>query len=160
MVLAMLQPQDDLLLLLTAAWSAANERVLARTAAAGFGDLRPSHGYLFQHLIPGPLPVGEVARRLGVTPQGASKAIGELEAMGYLGRRADEADQRARIVALTERGWAAVEAGRVARAEVTAELRAMVGEAEAERLIASLRRLAVASGGLAALTGRRLRLPR
>ena len=51
----MLQPDEDLTLLLTAAWSAANEGVLRRLEADGFGDLRPSHGYVFQHLVPGPL---------------------------------------------------------------------------------------------------------
>ena len=156
----MLQPEDDLLLLLTAAWSAANDGVLRRIAAAGFGDLRPSHGYVFQHLIPGPTPVGELARRLGMTAQGASKAVGELEEMGYVSRRPAEGDQRARIVELTERGWGAIEAGRVARAEVTAELRDLVGQEEAERLVAALRRLARESGGLERLTGRRLRPPR
>jgi DNA-binding MarR family transcriptional regulator len=156
----MLPPEEDLTLLLTAAWSAANEGVLRRLAAAGFGDLRPSHGYVFQHLVPGPAPIGELSRRLGMTPQGASKAVAELESMGYVRRKPDPADQRARIVALSERGWGAIEAGRVARAEVTAELRDRIGEPEARRLIAALRRLAEASGGLAALSGRRLRPPR
>jgi DNA-binding MarR family transcriptional regulator len=154
-----IDPRDDLSLLFTAAAAAANEHVVQHIAEAGFGDLRVSHGYVFQHVVPGPVSIGELAARLGMTAQGASKATVELEGMGYLRRRPGE-DARTRLVELTERGWAAVEAARAARAEVNAEIRALLGPDDADALLRTLRRTAEETGGLAALASRRLRPPR
>jgi DNA-binding MarR family transcriptional regulator len=152
-----LSPEDDLVLLFTALHAGCDAEVTRRIAAAGFPDLRPAHGYVFQHLVAGPVRVTELARRLGMTAQGASKAVGELERLGYVLRQQDARDQRNRFVELTARGWAAIEAGRVARAEVTAELCDMLGAEEGERLVAALRQLAERTGGLRELLARRLR---
>ena len=85
-------------------------------AAEGFADARFGHGFVFQHLVAGPLPIGDLARAMDVTQQRASKATAELEALGYVRREPDPADARVRRIALTERGWAAIEAARRARA--------------------------------------------
>ena len=72
---------------------------------------------MFQHLVPGPLPVGALARRMGVSQQAASKAAAELERLGYLERSADPADgARAPARRSSPRGEAAVRAGREVRA--------------------------------------------
>src|SRR5579885_1202213 len=101
-----LPPERDLPLLFAALHAAANANVVRRIAAAGHPDLRPTHGYVFQHLIPGPSRITELADKLGMTLQGASKLVIELERLGYVTRRPDPADGRNRIVELTERGWA------------------------------------------------------
>jgi DNA-binding MarR family transcriptional regulator len=152
-----LPPDHDLVLLFTALNAACDADVVRRITAAGFGDLRPTHGYVFQHLVAGAIPISELARRLGMTPQGASKLVIELERNGYVARQTDLEDRRSHTVTLTERGWAAIEAGRAARAAITAELRAILGEPAAEALVASLQRLAEQTGGLRALLARRLR---
>jgi DNA-binding MarR family transcriptional regulator len=150
-------PDQDLTLLLAALDAAASAAILRRMAEAGHPGVRPTHGYVFQHLIPGPARVTELAPKLGMTPQGASKLVGELERLGYVERRADPTDGRNRLVALTARGWAAIEAGRAARAAVTADLRAALGEPAAADLIATLGRLAEQTGALRDLLARRLR---
>lgn len=150
------EPRDDLTLLLTAASASANERVLQRLATRDFADLRYSHGFLIQHLVTGPIAVSTLAERLGITQQGASKALSELEAMGYTRRNVAEFDQRVRLAELTDRGWGAIEAARQARAAVTEELLGLLG-ADAPAFLAALRRLAEASGGLERLLSRRLR---
>jgi DNA-binding MarR family transcriptional regulator len=124
---------------------------------AGFTDLRPAHGYVFQHLVEGPMRVTELARKLGMTAQGASKSVIELERMGYVVRQSDPGDQRNRPVALTEHGWEAIEAARAARAVVNAELLASAGSGAAENLLSMLQRLAERTGGLRELLARRLR---
>ncbi|MEU3275652.1 helix-turn-helix domain-containing protein [Streptomyces antibioticus] len=53
--------------------------VQGQLAEQGFGDLRFSHGYVFQHLIDEEPTVGELAAHLAMTQQGASKAVAELE---------------------------------------------------------------------------------
>jgi DNA-binding MarR family transcriptional regulator len=152
-----LPPDQDLVLLFTALHAACDAEVVRRIAAEGYGDLRPAHGYVFQHLIPGPARVSDLAAKLGMTAQGASKLVIELEGFGYVARQTDPGDRRSHTVSLTERGWAAIESGRQARAAVTAQLREVLGEPAADALVASLQQLAEQTGGLRTLLARRLR---
>jgi DNA-binding MarR family transcriptional regulator len=139
---------------------ALNERVTARIAAAGHPDLRFSHGFVFQHMVPGPLPIGELARRLSVSQQAASKAALELERLGYLERSPDPSDGRVRRVGLSARGRAAVEAGREARAAVAEELAATLGRERAAALRGELLAALDAAGGMEAVRARRVPLVR
>ena len=59
--------QLDVVLAALFAGLALNERVTERLHADGFDDVRFSHGFVFQHLVPGPLAVGELARRIPPT---------------------------------------------------------------------------------------------
>ena len=112
---------------------------------------------MFQHLVPGPLPVGELARRMGVSQQAASKAAAELERLGYLERSPDPADARVRRLALSARGREAVAAGRDARARG----RGRAGASRSgPRRAAALRRALLdaleAAGGVEAVRARRV----
>lgn len=149
-------PDRDLTLLFTALAAECDARVRARMAEAGHGEVRTVHGYVFQHLLVGPVRVTDLAGLLGMTAQGASKVVAEMERVGYAARRADPQDSRVRLVELTPRGRAAVEAGRTARAEVTAELLGELGQA-AEDFLVSLGGLAERTGALRELLARRLR---
>jgi len=150
-------PERDLVILLTALHAGATTAVTRRMDDAGFADLRPAHGYVFQHLVEGPARVTELARKLGMTAQGASKSVIELEQMGYVVRQSDPGDQRYRPVALTQRGWEAIEAARAARAVVNAELFAAAGPSAGEGLLALFQLLAERTGDLRELLARRLR---
>ncbi|MGA7672372.1 MAG: MarR family transcriptional regulator [Nitrolancea sp.] len=150
-------PEEDLTLLVTALHAAFDTKTLTRLAEAGFGDLRQVHGYVFQHLVPGPIRVSDLAHKLGMTPQGASKFVIELEGLGYVRRRVDPDDQRNRMVELTEHGWDGINATRRIRVEINEDARALLGEADTTQLIDALRRLAEQTGGLQELLGRRLR---
>ena len=135
------------------------EQVQARIAAEGFADARFGHGFVFQHLVGGPLAIGDLARAMDVTQQRASKATAELEALGYVRREPDPADARVRRIALTERGWAAIEAARRARAGILDDVRARLGGervAAAEELLRDVLR---ETGADAAVSARRVRLP-
>ena len=122
---------------LFAGWALADE-VQRRIAADGMDDLRFADGVVFQHLVPEPRTIGSLAERLGVTQQAASKAVADLERRGYVRRAADPGDGRARLVGLTERGEAAIEAGRRHRAAVQRELAARLGEERVEAARATL----------------------
>ncbi|MFH8573898.1 MarR family winged helix-turn-helix transcriptional regulator [Streptomyces sp. NPDC017993] len=121
---------------------ASSQLVQEQLAEQGFGDLRFSHGYVFQHLVDDARPtVGELAAKLDMTQQGASKAVVELERLGYVERVADPQDARARRVALTAHGRAAVAAARRARSAVDERLAARFGAdrlAEHRALLAQL----------------------
>jgi DNA-binding MarR family transcriptional regulator len=133
------------------------DRTLERLHARGHTLLRVSHGYLFQHLIDGPVTVGELAQRLGVTQQAVSKTAAELSAAGYVQRMPDATDGRVRRVALTDRGRDAVRDTREVRAELVGELAEKLGADRVE----SARRILLAAldiaGGTTAVRHRRVR---
>src|SRR6185295_13655061 len=135
------------------------EKIQRRMAQDGFDDARFGHGFVFQHLVAGPRTIGELARAMEVTQQRASKATAELEALGYVRREADPGDARVRRVALTERGRAAIESARRARAEVVGELRDKLGPARVQAAEALLRDVLRAIGAEHAIRARRVRLP-
>ncbi|WP_202609568.1 MarR family winged helix-turn-helix transcriptional regulator [Herbidospora solisilvae] len=148
-------PSRDLTLLFTALAAACDERVRARMAEAGFPEVRSVHGYVFQHLLTGPVRVTDLAGLLGMTPQGASKVAAEMERIGYVTRRVSGEDQRVRALELTDRGREAVEAGRAARAAVTGELLAALPDPEP--FLDALTTLSEQTGALRDLMARRLR---
>jgi DNA-binding MarR family transcriptional regulator len=83
---------------------------------AGFGDIRAPHASVFPFVPPEGIRVSELAKRAHVRKQTMAQAVDELEQMGYVERRADPRDRRARLVLLTPRGKAvppvAISAGR------------------------------------------------
>jgi DNA-binding MarR family transcriptional regulator len=133
---------------------------LRRLHAAGHPDLRISHGFVVQHLVKGPVRIGDLATGMGVTQQAASKAVAELAALGYVDRVADPADGRVRRVGLSARGRAAVATTRAVRADIALELAAALG---ADRVEAA-RRAAIDAldwaGGAEAVRRRRVPAPR
>ena len=130
---------------------------LLDTLRADFPDVRYAHGFLFQQLVEGPRPVGEVAENLGVTSQAISKAVRELERLGYVERAASPEDARVRLLALSARGRAVVEASRAARARLNAELAATLGEGRVRDAAETLRSALAARDGMHAVTSRRVR---
>jgi DNA-binding MarR family transcriptional regulator len=150
----------DVALVVTALAAHVQDENVRYVAERGFGDLRPSHGYVFQHLTTGPKSIGALARALGMTPQGASKAVIELEELGYVERQVSGTDARSRAVALTDRGRAAVQASRRARARTNEALLAPLTDRQRSAFLRSLRAVTEEAGALEAMFERRLRPPR
>jgi DNA-binding MarR family transcriptional regulator len=127
--------------LLGMAFRAATDEVHARMADQGYADIRPSHGYAFQFLSWRPEGVTAVALgvHLGVTKQAAVQLADDLDKRGYIERRADPADRRARLIFLTQRGWDAIACGVAAWKEVEDRWAALIGGPDhLERLRADL----------------------
>jgi DNA-binding MarR family transcriptional regulator len=135
-----------------------NRQVLGEMQRAGFGDLRESHGYLVQHLLRGPHSVGQLAKLLGVSQQAVSKTVAELTSAGYLEVVPGE-DARVRLVQLSARGQASVQAARRFRERVEVRLKRRLGERRARQLHASLLELLDELGGLEQVAARRVPLP-
>ncbi|MBF6333134.1 MarR family winged helix-turn-helix transcriptional regulator [Nocardia transvalensis] len=125
-------PAQDLPLLLLAAAAEVSDAVQAGVAAAGFTDVRPAHGFAFVRMAPDGATVGEIADHLGVTKQAASQLVEELVNKGYAQRNPHPHDARARLITLTDRGWAVTRAADAAQAEFTSRWAATLG---AETLI-------------------------
>lgn len=138
---------------------ALGDEVLEHLHNRGHPALRFSHGLVFQHLLQTTPTVGELAERMAVTQQAASKRVVELERLGYVRRVADEADARRRLVTLTERGLDAVEQGRAARRAIDERLRRRVRPAQLQQTREVLLELLQASGMAESIRSRRLRWP-
>lgn len=149
----------DLATLSWLAGSAANEFLLAAIRAAGHPHLRISHGYVFQLLVGGPKSIGAIAEQMGVTQQAASKAVAELTGLGYLSTVPCSTDRRVRRIALSKRGEEALEAARLARADLDARLLSTLGAETIAGARRALSALLDATGGMEATIQRRVRAP-
>jgi DNA-binding MarR family transcriptional regulator len=135
---------------------AANRQLLLEMRQAGFGEVRESHGFLFQHLLRGPQSVGELARLLGVTQQAVSKTVAELTRAAYLESVPGE-DARVRRVRLSARGRACVVASRKLRARLERRLAKAVGAKRLQQAQEALADALAALGGLDAVKQRQVR---
>jgi DNA-binding MarR family transcriptional regulator len=114
-----------------------NEGVVAR----GF-EARPAWGFAFARLAPDGATVTELAGHLGVTKQAASQLVDEIVRKGYAERRPHPGDARARLVVLTERGWACTRAAEEAAAEAVRSWTDVLGESDVRALGDRLGRIA------------------
>jgi DNA-binding MarR family transcriptional regulator len=83
-------------------------------AERGFPDVRPAHGFAFARLAASPATTAELAAHLGMTKQAAGELVQGLVDRGYVGRRPDPTDRRARLLFLTDRGTACTRAAEAA----------------------------------------------
>jgi DNA-binding MarR family transcriptional regulator len=94
----------NLAVLMREAFVALNDLVLARLAERGHGDVRAAHGAVFQYLDESGTTVSVLAERAQITKQAMAELVHYLEARGYVIRKPDPDDRRAKLVLPTERG--------------------------------------------------------
>jgi DNA-binding MarR family transcriptional regulator len=134
--------------LLSAATRLGVEEMRAELAARGYGDVRPALGYALNAVGPDGTTAARLAADLGMTKQGAAKLVGTLVAGGYLRRREHAGDARARLLTLTARGEAVLDAAASAQRRIEARWAGVAGGAEAAALRRALEAvLAAAYGG-------------
>ena len=125
--------------LLRVPWEAVRTRMLTRLRESGFDDFEPAHFTVFRYPSPDGARPSELAARLGISKQSLSYLLRELERLGYLERRPDPADLRAKRVVVSRRGKAAIAIIRSAVAELEREWAEQLGA----RRYAQLRSLLV-----------------
>jgi DNA-binding MarR family transcriptional regulator len=135
-----------------------NELVMKRVVRRGFKGVRESHGYLIQHLIESDRSITELARRMDVTQQAASKKVAELLTLGIL-EAAPGKDRRAKRIRLSRRGWQCVHLGRRARALLEKRLVVTAGKKNYTQVKSTLLTCLEALGGVDRIRSRRIRLP-
>lgn len=81
-------------------------------AGQGFDDQGRSDGYVFRALGAAPMTTSELAERLEISKQGAAQIVEDMERRGYVERRPDPSDKRARLLHLSQRGKDALAAAR------------------------------------------------
>jgi len=85
---------------------------LRATLAADFPDQGTSDGYVLRSLGARPMTVSELAAGLSMSKQGAGQIADDMERRGYVERRPDPRDGRARLLHLSPRGEDALAAAR------------------------------------------------
>ena len=131
----------ELTLLLGLAFQLVLGEFVNRVQAAGYTDLRPVHGLVFQALR-GPGATGsELAQRLGVTKQAAGQIVDDLERRDYVRRQPQPAGGRRRLIVLTDKALDHLAvAGRILH-ELETELAARLGDPDLTGLRTDLARL-------------------
>ena len=104
--------------LLRMPWEEVQRHMLERLHERGFDDLDAAHLNVFQYPGPQGARPSDLAARLRVSKQALNYLLRELERLGYLERRPDPDDLRAKRVVLTERGTSAIRVIREAVGEV------------------------------------------
>jgi len=104
----------------------------------GFDDVRPAHGFAFARISEGDATTGDVAEHLGITKQASGQLVDYLVDHGYVMRRPDERDARARLLLLTERGRACTTAAEDSAAETVEGWKSRLGPPGFAQLQAAL----------------------
>ena len=147
----------DLVVLVQACSAVLGDATLERVRDDVGPDVRFHDGYVFQHLLVGPCTVSELARRLGITQQAASKHVADLVARDLVTKHRSPGDGRAWQVELSARGRRAVDAARRARAALLADCEDALGSDAMEQLLGQLRELSDHLGALDVMMARRLK---
>ena len=122
------------------AYSLLGFRIVDGVVGAGFPQ-RPAHSAVFAQIDAGGSRLTELAHRANMTPQAMGELVDQLEALGYLVRRPDPRDRRAKLIVLTPRGKACVKAAQVTIAELEDEISRRLGERGHRQLRRMLERL-------------------
>jgi DNA-binding MarR family transcriptional regulator len=134
--------------LLRTAYNALAARVYASVVSGTeFDDHRPSHGNVMEQLeLEDGLRLTDIAARAGITAQSAGELVDDLESKGYLERRPDPFDRRAKRIYLTERGRKSTRIGKRAQADVENSLAELLGEQRYRLLRGTLEDIIAAEG--------------
>jgi DNA-binding MarR family transcriptional regulator len=103
------------------------DELFERLAAAGYDDLLPRHGSVLAYLDEDGVRATELARLSGRHKQIVGRIVDELEELGYVERRPDPTDRRAKLIFPTERGLDQVRLGDEIIADIEARHSREVG---------------------------------
>lgn len=118
-----------------------------RLEAVGHGDVRPVHGMTFQVLYGHGATSSELAERLGVTKQASGQIVADLEKRGYVRRVDHPQGGRRRLIVLTGKALAHLEAAGAILHQLESEIAARAGGGAPLALRAELARLIRAMTG-------------
>ena len=104
-----------------------NRFIMGRLWSAGYEDLRLAHSRIFENLGDEGATVTVLAQRAQMTKQSMGELVIDLERLGYVERRTDPSDRRAKLVVLTSKGSTAIQAAFSALDELRALAEQAVG---------------------------------
>src|SRR5262245_41718375 len=126
--------------LLRMAYQITREYQLEALREHGFGDLNQALLNVMVYPHPDGVRPGDLAERINMTRQATNYLLGELEALGYIERKAQKGGTR-RLVFLTRRGWQSIDRHRAAVLELEAQWAKAVGQKRSSDFSATIGQL-------------------
>lgn len=115
--------------------------ILAPAADGGYGDIRDPHLQIFGNIRMGGVRLTEIAARAQLSLAATSELVNDLESLGYLYRRPDPSDGRAKLIDLTERGRSLMAAAGDVVAGIEERWAAAVGRQRFAQMCATMQQL-------------------
>lgn len=136
------QPEQALntVAMLGRAYSLLGFQIVDGVVGAGYPQ-KPSHSAVFAQIRDEGNRLTELARGANMTPQAMGELVDELEELGYVERRPDPSDRRAKLIVLTDRGRDCISAGIATIEGIERHLDHVLGErghAQLRRLLGKL----------------------
>jgi DNA-binding MarR family transcriptional regulator len=113
--------------------------LFSRLAEAGYDDLHPRHWAVLAYLDEDGVRATDLARLCGRHKQVVGRLIDELEELGYVERRPDPGDRRAKLIVPTRRGLEQLQLGDEIVAEIEARNSGAIGARDYARFRDALR---------------------
>lgn len=135
--------------LLRTAYNLLAARIYGSVVSGGdFEDLRPSHGNTLEQLeYEDGLRLVDLAARAGISAQSMGELVDDLEIKGYVERRPDPDDRRAKRIYLTDRGLKNVRVAKQATTDVESYLAERLGGQRYQQLRRTLKDIIEAEAG-------------
>ncbi len=122
------RPDPSTPTLLRTAYNVLSAAIYRAVSDAGATDMRPAHGNAMEMLsIQDGLRLTDIAAQAGMAPQSMGEIVDDLVAKGYLSRREDPTDRRAKRIYLTQKGRDTAQASRIALLEVERRISETLG---------------------------------
>jgi DNA-binding MarR family transcriptional regulator len=118
-----------------------SELAVRGEASAGVEGIRPAHLQVFGSIKASGSRLTDLASSSALSLSAMAELVDGLEQLGYLERRPDPSDGRAKLICLTERGWQAIREGRRLIAEIEVDWAGALGGSDFESLCRDLQRL-------------------
>jgi DNA-binding MarR family transcriptional regulator len=115
--------------------------LFAGLVAEGLTDARVAHTHVTAYIRAEGSRLTELAAQARMTPAAMSELVNDLQRLGIVERRPDPTDGRAKLICLTDEGWAAMAVARRVIAGIEARWGAEVGEQRFERAADTLEAL-------------------
>jgi DNA-binding MarR family transcriptional regulator len=110
-------------------------------AEQGYGDIRDPHLQIFGNIRTGSIRLTTLAARAQLSLAATSELVNDLATLGYLTRRPDPQDGRAKLIELTDRGRALLADAGERVADIETRWSALVGDADFAHMCATMQRL-------------------
>jgi DNA-binding MarR family transcriptional regulator len=133
-----IQPLGRHLILLFRAFE---QELLEELTGRGFQDITGADLQILRFVKPEGSHAVEIAELLGITKQGVGKAVLSLEERGYVKRKADPHDVRAKLIIFTSSGKKLIGEAIAFIETIEARYEALIGEQPFQTLKAQLRTL-------------------
>ncbi len=110
-------------------------------SSTGVDGLRPAHLQVFGVIKAEGTRLTDLAAWADMSLSAMAELVDSLQQLGYLERRPDPSDGRAKLICLTDSGWQAIQEGRRLIAQIEADWGAALGADRFESLCRDLQSL-------------------